>query len=134
MFIQYALAAATEAVQDSGWMPTEEADRERTGVLIGSGIGGLQGIYDASLVMHEKGPRRISPFFIPACLINLASGHVSIRLQFKGPNHSVVTACSTGAPSLGAAALPIMLDDAAVMVAGGAAPPLTRRGTPRFYP
>jgi 3-oxoacyl-[acyl-carrier-protein] synthase II len=132
MFIQYALAAATEAVHDSGWMPTEEADRERTGVLIGSGIGGLQGIYDAALVMHEKGPRRISPFFIPACLINLASGHVSIRFKFKGPNHSVVTACSTGAHALGDAARLIMLDDADVMVAGGAEATVSRLGIAGF--
>ncbi len=132
MFIQYALAAATEAVRDSGWMPTEAEGQERTGVLIGSGIGGLQGIYDASLVMHEKGPRRISPFFIPACLINLASGHVSIRFQFKGPNHSVVTACSTGAHALGDAARLIMLDDADVMVAGGAESTVSRLGIAGF--
>jgi 3-oxoacyl-[acyl-carrier-protein] synthase II len=132
MFIQYALAAATEAVRDSGWAPTAEEDRERTGVLIGSGIGGLQGIYDAALVMHEKGPRRVSPFFIPACLINLASGHVSIRFQFKGPNHSVVTACSTGAHALGDAARLIMLDDADVMVAGGAEATVSRLGIAGF--
>ena len=132
MFIQYALAAATEAVRDSGWTPTDAEGQERTGVLIGSGIGGLQGIYDAALVMHEKGPRRISPFFIPACLINLASGHVSIRFQFKGPNHSVVTACSTGAHALGDAARLIMLDDADVMVAGGAESTVSRLGIAGF--
>ncbi len=132
MFIQYALAAATEAVKDSGWMPTDAEGQERTGVLIGSGIGGLQGIYDASIVMHEKGPRRISPFFIPACLINLASGHVSIKFKFKGPNHSVVTACSTGAHALGDAARLIMLDDADVMVAGGAEATVSRLGVAGF--
>ena len=132
MFIQYALAAATEAVRDSGWAPTDAEGQERTGVLIGSGIGGLQGIYDAALVMYEKGPRRISPFFIPACLINLASGHVSIRFQFKGPNHSVVTACSTGAHALGDAARLIMLDDADVMVAGGAEATVSRLGVAGF--
>ena len=132
MFIQYALAAATEAVRDSGWAPTDAEGQERTGVLIGSGIGGLQGIYDAALVMHEKGPRRISPFFIPACLINLASGHVSIKFSFKGPNHSVVTACSTGAHALGDAARLIMLDDADVMVAGGAEAAICRIGLAGF--
>jgi 3-oxoacyl-[acyl-carrier-protein] synthase II len=132
MFIQYALAAATEAVRDSGWAPTDAEGQERTGVLIGSGIGGLQGIYDAALVMHEKGPRRISPFFIPACLINLASGHVSIKFKFKGPNHSVVTACSTGAHALGDAARLIMLDDADVMVAGGAEATVSRLGIAGF--
>src|SRR6202008_814301 len=90
-FIVFALSAAVQAVQDSGWMPQDEESRERTGVLIGSGIGGLQGIYDASIILHEKGPRRISPFFIPSALINLASGHVSIRFGFKGPNHAAVT-------------------------------------------
>jgi 3-oxoacyl-[acyl-carrier-protein] synthase II len=132
MFIQYALAAATEAVRDAGWAPSDDESLERTGVLIGSGIGGLQGIYDASIVMYEKGPRRISPFFIPACLINLASGHVSIRFKFKGPNHSVVTACSTGAHALGDAARLIMLDDADVMVAGGAEATVSRLGIAGF--
>src|SRR5690606_21102536 len=131
-FIQYALAAATEAVEDAGWAPTEEDERERTGVLIGSGIGGLQGIYDASIVMHEKGPRRVSPFFIPACLINLASGHVSIRFKFKGPNHSVVTACSTGAHAIGDAARLIALEDADVMIAGGAESTISRLGVAGF--
>src|SRR4029077_203207 len=111
-FIVFALGAAVQAVQDSGWMPQDEESRERTGVLIGSGIGGLQGIYDASIILHEKGPRRISPFFIPSSLINLASGHVSIRFGFKGPNHAVVTACSTGAHAIGDAARLIGLDDA----------------------
>jgi 3-oxoacyl-[acyl-carrier-protein] synthase II len=119
-FIVYAMGAATQAVQDAGWQPEDEGSRERTGVLIGSGIGGLQGIYDASILLHERGPRRISPFFIPAALINLASGNVSIRFKFKGPNHAVVTACSTGAHAIGDAARLIALDDADVMVAGGA--------------
>jgi len=96
-FIVYALAAAVQAVEDSGWQPDSEEERERTGVMIGSGIGGLPGITDSAITIHERGPRRISPYFIPSCLINLASGHVSIRYGFKGPNHAVVTACSTGA-------------------------------------
>jgi 3-oxoacyl-[acyl-carrier-protein] synthase II len=113
-------------------MPQDEDARERTGVLIGSGIGGLQGIYEASVLLHEKGPRRISPFFIPASLINLASGHVSIRFGFKGPNHSVVTACSTGAHAIGDAARLIALDDADVMVAGGAEATICRIGIAGF--
>jgi 3-oxoacyl-[acyl-carrier-protein] synthase II len=131
-FIVYALAAATQAVRDSGWQPEDEESRERTGVLIGSGIGGLQGIYDASVLLHEKGPRRISPFFIPSSLINLASGHVSIRFGFKGPNHAVVTACSTGAHAIGDAARLIALDDADVMVAGGAEATICRIGIAGF--
>jgi 3-oxoacyl-[acyl-carrier-protein] synthase II len=131
-FIVYALAAAVQAVKDSGWEPQDEESRERTGVLIGSGIGGLQGIYDASVLLHEKGPRRISPFFIPASLINLASGHVSIRFGFKGPNHAVVTACSTGAHAIGDAARLIALDDADVMVAGGAEATICRIGIAGF--
>nr|WP_314260623.1 beta-ketoacyl-ACP synthase II [uncultured Devosia sp.] len=119
-FIVYAMAAAAQAVQDAGVEPQNQEDQERTGVLIGSGIGGLGGIYDASITLHEKGPRRISPFFIPGRLINLASGQVSIRYGFKGPNHSVVTACSTGAHAIGDAARLIALGDADVMVAGGA--------------
>ncbi|MGQ0663211.1 MAG: beta-ketoacyl-ACP synthase II [Pseudomonadota bacterium] len=119
-FIVYGLAAATQAVEDSGWKPEAEEDRERTGVMIGSGIGGLPYIYDASLTLAQKGPRRISPFFIPGSLINLISGHVSIRYGFKGPNHSVVTACSTGAHAIGDAARLIQFEDADVMVAGGA--------------
>ncbi|HTT80933.1 MAG TPA: beta-ketoacyl synthase N-terminal-like domain-containing protein, partial [Stellaceae bacterium] len=93
-FILYAMAAAVQAVEDSGWQPADEEARQRTGVMIGSGIGGLPGITEAALVLAERGPRRISPFFIPSCLINLASGNVSIRYGFKGPNHAVVTACS----------------------------------------
>ncbi|MDP3174832.1 MAG: beta-ketoacyl-ACP synthase II [Phenylobacterium sp.] len=119
-FILYAIAAADEAVRDSGWQPTEDADRERTGVIIGSGIGGLATIERTSIELHEKGPRRVSPFFIPSALINLASGQVSIRHGFKGPNHSVVTACATGAHAVGDAARLIKYGDAEVMVAGGA--------------
>jgi 3-oxoacyl-[acyl-carrier-protein] synthase II len=119
-FILYAIAAADEAVRDAGWQPEGEADRERTGVMIGSGIGGLATIERTSIEMHEKGPRRVSPFFIPSALINLASGQVSIRYGFKGPNHSVVTACATGAHAIGDATRLIKYGDADVMVAGGA--------------
>ena len=100
-FILYALAAAEQAVRDADWMPEGEDDRERTGVIIGSGIGGLTTIAETTLILKEKGPRRVSPFFIPGSLINLCSGQVSIRYGFKGPNHSVVTACSTGAHAIG---------------------------------
>jgi len=119
-FILYAMAAADEAVKDSGWQPEDDEGRERTGVIIGSGIGGLATIEKNSVELHEKGPRRISPFFIPSALINLASGQVSIRYGFKGPNHSVVTACATGAHAIGDAARMIKYGDADVMVAGGA--------------
>ena len=119
-FIVYAMAAAQQAIEDAGVEPRTQEEQERTGVLIGSGIGGVGGIYDASITLHEKGPRRISPFFIPGRLINLASGYVSIRFGLKGPNHSVVTACSTGAHAIGDAARLIALGDADVMVAGGA--------------
>jgi 3-oxoacyl-[acyl-carrier-protein] synthase II len=119
-FILYAIAAADEAVRDSGWAPTADSDRERTGVNIGSGIGGLSTIADTAVELHEKGPRRVSPFFIPSALINLASGQVSIRHGFKGPNHSVVTACATGAHAVGDAMRFIKSGDADVMVAGGA--------------
>jgi 3-oxoacyl-[acyl-carrier-protein] synthase II len=119
-FIHLALVAAAEAVDDSGWQPESEDERCATGVMIGSGIGGLQTIYDASIQVHEGRARRLSPFFIPSALINLASGHVSIRYGFKGPNHSAVTACATGVHALGDAARLIMLGDADVMVAGGA--------------
>ena len=119
-FILFGLAAAQQAVQDSGWMPQADADRERTGVMIGSGIGGLQTIAETALLIHQKGPRRVSPFFIPGALINLVSGQVSIKYGFKGPNHSVVTACSTGAHAIGDASRLIMFADADVMVAGGA--------------
>jgi 3-oxoacyl-[acyl-carrier-protein] synthase II len=119
-FILYAVAAADEAVKDSGWAPEDEEGRYRTGVILGSGIGGLATIEKTSLEMAEKGPRRVSPFFIPSALINLASGQVSIRYGFKGPNHSVVTACATGAHAIGDAARIIRYGDADVMVAGGA--------------
>lgn len=125
-FITYAVAAAGLALEDAGWAPKTEDDRCATGVLIGSGIGGLQGIVDAGITLKERGPRRISPFFIPGRLINLASGHVSIRHGLKGPNHSVVTACSTGAHAIGDASRLIALGDADVMVAGGAESPVCR--------
>jgi 3-oxoacyl-[acyl-carrier-protein] synthase II len=125
-FIVYAMAAADQALASSGWTAQTEAERARAGVLIGSGIGGLQGIERAAMTMHEKGPRRLSPFFIPGRLINLASGYVSIKHGLKGPNHSVVTACSTGAHAIGDAARLIALDDADVMIAGGAESPLCR--------
>src|SRR5690242_16123369 len=113
-FIMLAVAAAQQAVEDSGWKAESEEQKERTGVLIGSGIGGLQAIYEASILLKERGPRRISPFFIPSALIKLASGQVSIRHGFKGPNHAVVTACSTGAHAIGDAARLIQFDDADV--------------------
>ena len=118
-FILYGIAAATQAVEDSGWKPEDTEGRERTGVMIGSGIGGLQSIEQTTLLLAEKGPRRVSPFFIPGALINLISGQVSIKYGFKGPNHAVVTACSTGAHAIGDAARLIASDDADVMVAGG---------------
>jgi len=132
IFITYGVAAAQEAVEDSGWAPTDEESLCRTGVLIGSGIGGLDEIYKTSLLMQERGPRRVSPFFVPACLINLASGHVSIKYGFKGPNHSVVTACATGTHAIGDAARMIALDDADVMVAGGAEGAVCRLGVAGF--
>ncbi len=119
-FIVYAMAAATQALRDADWAPKTYEEEIESGVLIGSGIGGLGGIYDASITLHEKGPRRISPFFIPGRLINLAGGHVSIAHKLKGPNHAVVTACSTGAHAIGDAGRLIALGDANVMVAGGA--------------
>jgi 3-oxoacyl-[acyl-carrier-protein] synthase II len=119
-FILYAMAAADEAVKDADWTPVDEAERERTGVIIGSGIGGLATIEKTSVELFEKGPRRVSPFFIPSALINLASGQVSIRYGFKGPNHSVVTACATGAHAIGDATRLIKYGDADVMIAGGA--------------
>ena len=131
-FIIFGLAAAKQAVTDSGWEPKTEEERCRTGVLIGSGIGGLTGIEDASILVHEKGPRRLSPFFIPGRLINLVSGYVSIEHGFKGPNHAVVTACATGAHAIGDAARLIALDDADVMVAGGAEAAICRLGIAGF--
>ena len=131
-FILLGLVAATQAVNDSGWAPNTEEEQNKTGVIIGSGIGGLQQIYDNSIKLKEAGPRRISPFFIPAALINLVSGHVSIKFGFKGPNHSVVTACSTGAHAIGDAARLVMLGDADVMVAGGAEAAVNRLGFAGF--
>ena len=125
-FIVYAMCAATQAIEDSGWQPKTYDEQIRTGVMIGSGIGGLSGIADTSIVLKEKGPRRVSPFFIPGRLINLASGYVSIAHGLKGPNHAVVTACSTGAHAIGDAARLVMLGDADVMVAGGAESPICR--------
>ena len=125
-FIIFGMAAAEQAIRDSGWSAKSTEDQNRAGVLIGSGIGGLQGIEATAHVMREKGPRRISPFFIPGRLINLASGYVSIRHGLKGPNHAVVTACSTGAHAIGDAARLIALDDADIMVAGGAESPVCR--------
>lgn len=131
-FIIYAMSAAIEAVEDSGWKPDTDEQRERTGVMIGSGIGGLSNMAEGAITLHEKGPRRVSPFFIPSCLINEASGHVSIQYGFKGPNHAVVTACSTGAHAIGDAARLIMWDDADVMVAGGAEGAVCRLGLAGF--
>jgi len=125
-FIVYAMAAAGQALDDADWHPTSHEDQCATGVMIGSGIGGIGGIYDASVTLHDKGPRRISPFFIPGRIINLASGQVSIAHGLKGPNHSVVTACSTGAHAIGDAARLIQFGDADVMVAGGAESPVNR--------
>lgn len=119
-FIHFGIAAAIDAIEDSGWKPEDYESQCRTGVSIGSGIGGLPSIQNTSIMMNERGPRRISPFFIPSSLINLVSGHVSIKYGFKGPNHAVVTACATGSHAIGDAARMIMLDDADVMVAGGA--------------
>lgn len=131
-FISYGLAAAAEAVEESGWVPQSDEERERTGVLIGSGIGGLTAMYESSITLKERGPRRLSPFCIPSMLINLASGHVSIKYGFKGPNHSVVTACATGTHAIGDSARLIMLGDADVMVAGGAEAAVTPLGVAGF--
>src|SRR6195952_3734298 len=125
-FIVFAMCAATQALEDSGWKPQTDEDRAQTGVMIGSGIGGIQGISETAIMMHEKGPRRVSPFFIPGRIINLASGFVSIKFGLKGPNHSVVTACSTGAHAIGDAGRLIALGDADVMVAGGTESPVNR--------
>ncbi len=124
-FILYGIVAADEALASSGWSPKTEAERCATGVMIGSGIGGIEGIADNAIILKERGPRRISPFFIPGNIINLVSGQVSIRHGLKGPNHAVVTACSTGAHAIGDAARLIIFGDADVMVAGGAESPIT---------
>ena len=131
-FIQLGIIAGVEAVEHSGWKPTDIQEQDRTGVMIGSGIGGLQTIVETTELLNERGPRRISPFFIPSALINLISGHVSIRYGFRGPNHSVVTACSTGAHAIGDAARLIAFDDADVMLAGGAEAAVCRLGIAGF--
>ncbi len=131
-FIVYGLAAAQQAVTDSGYEPKTEEQRWRTGVLIGSGIGGLEGIDEGAILVHEKGPRRLTPFFIPGSLINLVSGYASIRFGYKGPNHAVVTACATGAHAIGDAARLIALDDADVMLAGGTEAAICRLGIAGF--
>ena len=131
-FIIFGLAAAKQAVVDSGWVPKTEEERCRTGVLIGSGIGGLPGIEEAAILVDTKGPRRLSPFFIPGRLINLISGYASIEHGYKGPNHSVVTACATGAHAIGDAARLIAFDDADVMLSGGAEAAISRLGIAGF--
>ena len=131
-FILYGMAAAQMAVEDAGWMPEDEESRLRTGVMIGSGIGGLSSIAETAVLIKEKGPKRVSPFFIPGALINLVSGQVSIRYGFKGPNHAVVTACSTGAHAIGDAARLIQWGDADVMVAGGTESPISEIGIAGF--
>ncbi len=131
-FIVYGLTAAIQAVADSGWTAETEEDQVRTGVMIGSGIGGLNEIAKNAVLVESGNIRHVSPFFIPASLINLVSGHVSIKFGFKGPNHSVVTACSTGAHAIGDAARLIMLDDANVMIAGGAEAAVCRLGMAGF--
>ncbi len=131
-FILYGVAAADQAVRDAGWIPEDEESRLRTGVMIGSGIGGLSSIADTAVLIKERGPRRVSPFFIPSALINLVSGQVSIRYGFKGPNHAVVTACSTGAHAIGDAARLIQWGDADVMIAGGAESPISEIGIAGF--
>ncbi len=125
-FIVFAMCAARQALDDAGWHPQSYEDQTRTGVLIGSGIGGIEGIADTAITLKERGPRRVSPFFIPGRIINLAAGYVSIEFGLKGPNHAVVTACSTGSHAIGDAARLIALDDADVMVAGGAESPVNR--------
>ncbi|HEU5018853.1 MAG TPA: beta-ketoacyl-ACP synthase II [Pseudolabrys sp.] len=125
-FIVYAMCAARQALDDAGWHPRTYEEQARSGVLIGSGIGGIEGIADTAVTLHEKGPRRVSPFFIPGRIVNLASGYVSIEFRLKGPNHSVVTACSTGAHAIGDAARLIAFGDADVMLAGGSESPVSR--------
>ena len=131
-FMLYGIAAADAAISDSGWQPETDEDRERAGVMIGSGTGGLKTTYNASITLKEEGPRRLSPFVIPGMIINLASGHVSIRHGLKGPNHAVVTACSTGAHAIGDAARLIRYGDADMMVAGGAEAAICRLGVASF--
>jgi 3-oxoacyl-[acyl-carrier-protein] synthase II len=131
-FILYAMAAATQALADAGWKPSTYEEQISTGVLIGAGIGGLGGIAETAIVLKEKGPRRVSPFFIPGRLINLAGGYVSIQHGLKGPNHAVVTACSSGTHAIGDAARLIALEDAEVMVAGGAESAINRIGIAGF--
>ena len=131
-FIQLGIVAAVEAVNDSGWLPIKLEDQDRSGVMIGSGIGGLQTIVETSQLLDQRGPRRISPFFIPSALINLISGQVSIRFGYRGPNHAVVTACSTGAHAIGDATRLIAFDDADVMLAGGAEAAVCRLGIAGF--
>ncbi len=131
-FILYGIAAADQAVRDAGWAPADEEARRRTGVMIGSGIGGLSTIADTAVLIRERGAKRVSPFFIPGALINLASGQVSIRYGFKGPNHAVVTACSTGAHAIGDAARLIQFGDADVMIAGGTESPISEIGIAGF--
>ncbi len=131
-FIIFAMCAARQALDDADWHPASEEDKCATGTMIGSGIGGLSGIADTSILLKERGPRRVSPFFIPGRLINLASGYVSIEHGLKGPNHSVVTACSTGAHAIGDASRLIALGDADVMVAGGTESPICRIGMAGF--
>ena len=131
-FIAYGLIAATQAVEDSGWLPNNENQKNRTGVILGSGIGGLETISNTTVLLNSKGPRKVSPFFIPSALINLLSGQVSIKYDFKGPNHSVVTACSTGAHAIGDASRIIRYGDADVMIAGGAEAACCRIGMAGF--
>ena len=131
-FIVFAMCAARQALDDAGWHPQSYEDQTRTGVLIGSGIGGIEGIADTAITLQERGPRRVSPFFIPGRIINLAAGYVSIEFGLKGPNHAVVTACSTGAHAIGDAARLIALGDADVMVAGGAESPVNRMALAGF--
>jgi len=128
-FILFGMAAAQQAIEDAGWTPTDTEDLERTGVLIGSGIGGLNSIANTAIMMEEKGPRRVSPFFVPGALINLISGQVSIRYGFKGPNHSDVTACSTGAQANGDAYRLSLYGEVDVLIGGGADAPIRKRLT-----
>lgn len=131
-FILFGIAAGQEAIEDSGWLPSDEEAQNRTGILIGSGIGGLVAISDTAVLLKERGPRRVSPFFIPSALINLVSGQLSIKFGFRGPNHAVVTACATGSHAIGDAARLIQYDDADVMIAGGSEAAVCRIGMAGF--